>query len=100
MATHAAVIGDINPHLGLLASESYVSPGERGWYEFVRQVEKRLGFGLDGNQQTDGFSLDYAHAAFEAHVTPTEYVAEVYEDIAGLDAAFGPLLAYPRKSRF
>jgi hypothetical protein len=100
MATQVADFSEINPHLALLASESYVSPDEVRWYAFVRAAEAKLKHGLDGNQQADGFSLDYAHDFFADGATVAEYVEEVRLDKAELDSAFGPLLSLPSRSRF
>lgn len=95
MAKHAADFSEINPHLALWQSENYVSHGEVRWYAWVRACEVNLGHGLDGNEATEGFSLDYANDAFEAGVTVAEYVSEVMANKAALDCAFGPLLSPP-----
>lgn len=70
---------EINPHLALLASESYVGPHERAWMTWARKVEKLLGHNLDGDQERDGYSLDYAHDEFCNGLSPEQYVAEVGE---------------------
>jgi hypothetical protein len=95
MATQVADLSEINPHLALLHSESFISECERGWFRFVRKVEKLLGHGIDGNQKTDGFSLDYAADSYADGWTAEEYVSEVQADVAELDAALGPLLSLP-----
>lgn len=92
MHTQAANLWDINPHLALAASESYVSPTERDWLRWVRKVEHALGHSIDGNQQTDGYSLDYAHDYWVNCDTVDVYVADVRAAKAELDAAFGPVL--------
>lgn len=76
-----------HPHFALLQSESYVSPREREWERWVKRVEKLLGHDLDGNQQRDGYSLDYAHDAFEVGVTAADYADEVRADKAALAGA-------------
>lgn len=73
-----------HPHFQLLQSESYVSPREREWERWVKKVEKLLGHNLDGNQQRDGYSLDYAYDAFRAGETPAAYAEEVRQDKAAL----------------
>jgi hypothetical protein len=83
---------EINPHAALLASESYESPSDREWARWVRRAEKKLGHSLDGNQATDGYSLDYAHDYFANMDTVEDYVADVRAAKAELDAAFGPVL--------
>ncbi|ELR10218.1 hypothetical protein GMDG_08729 [Pseudogymnoascus destructans 20631-21] len=75
-----------HPHFQLLHSESYESPTERAWLRWTKQVEKLLGHSLDGNQQRDGYSLDYAHDAFADGVSVTDYVQEVCADKAAIAA--------------
>ena len=70
-------LSEINPHLALAASESYVSPSERAWLAWVATAEKRLGHSLDGHQDRDGFSLDRAHDYFADGFTVDEYVLDV-----------------------
>jgi hypothetical protein len=72
--------GEINPHLALAQSESYVSPTERAFMAWVGAVEKIVGHSLDGDEDRDGYSLDGAYAAFEASVTAADYAAEVFEE--------------------
>lgn len=67
-------------HLEFAQSESYVSPREREWERWVQRVEKLLGHSLDGNQQRDGYSLDYANDAFEDGLKPADYVFEVRDN--------------------
>lgn len=66
-----------NPHYELLKSENYVSENERRWYAWVKECETVLGHNLDGDQETDGYSLDAAMAAFDAGKKATAYIAEV-----------------------
>lgn len=68
---------DINSHLALAISESYVSPSERAWLKWVASVEKLLGHDLDGDQDRDGYSLDFANDFFEDGFSPAEYALEV-----------------------
>lgn len=53
------------------------SPSEKRWYAFCREAEKLLGFDLDGTESEDGYSLDFAHDAFQAGKSPAEYAAGV-----------------------
>lgn len=85
-----ADLSEINPHLALWASENYVSPGERAWEAWVRKLERLIGCDLDGNQDSDGYSLDFAYAEFEAGIKAAVYAADVLINIAAQDAAFGP----------
>lgn len=68
-------LSEINPHLALAQSESYVGPG--AWERFVARVERLIGHDLDGDQERDGYSLDYAHDAFMAGVTADEHALGV-----------------------
>jgi hypothetical protein len=62
--------------------ESFVSDDERAWLRFVRKAEKLLGHSLDGNQKTDGYSLDVAHDAFaNGDIGVEDYVSEVREGV-------------------
>lgn len=51
----------------------YVSP----WEKWVKRVEKILGHDLDGNQDTDGYSLDFALECFDEGMTAEQYAASV-----------------------
>lgn len=64
-------------HAEFVANESFVSDGEKRWLAWVKAVEKLLGHSLDGNQQDDCYSLDFAYDDFEAGLTPDQYVAGV-----------------------
>lgn len=90
---------EINPHLALAQSESFQSAGDREWARFVYRAERLLGHGIDGNEQTDGFSIDLAYAMFEAGDTVADFVVEARANKADLAAAFGPLLSYPPVGR-
>jgi hypothetical protein len=70
---------DLNDHpfAIFMAGESYVSDTERAWLAWVKKVEALLGSSLDGDQEKDGFSLDYANDAFEDGVSAEDYFAEI-----------------------
>lgn len=72
---------DLNDHpfAAFARGESYVSPSENRWLRWVKRVESLLGHDLDGDQDSDGYSLDFAHASFEAGVTAENYVEELRE---------------------
>jgi hypothetical protein len=54
------------------------SPEDRRWYAWLRQVETLLGVEtIDGDQQTEGYSLDYALEAFQRQQSPLEYARDV-----------------------
>lgn len=68
---------EINPHLALLQSESYVSRDEIQWLSWVDNVAHLLGrYDLDGDQDEDGYSLDLSHDFFVAGLTPQEAADE------------------------
>lgn len=62
-----------------VASESYVSPGERAWLRWIEKAERILGRDIDGDEG-DGFSLDSAYNAESNGLTPEQYVIEVRAD--------------------
>jgi hypothetical protein len=71
-----------HPFAMTMGSESYESPSERSWLKWAAAVEALmaaagLGNNLDGDQDTDGFSTDDGHAAWEEGVTPADYLAEI-----------------------
>lgn len=80
---------ETNPHLALWASENYVSQGERDWLRWVAKVERLVGHDIDGNQDCDGYSLDFACACWESGDTAELYAADVIINKAAQDAAFG-----------
>jgi hypothetical protein len=46
--------------------------------KWAARVEKILGYDLDGDQQRDGYSLDYSLMAFERGDTAKEYAERVH----------------------
>ena len=78
-------IDDLNqehPFAAFMAGESYESPSERQWLRWVKRVERLIGCDLDGNQASDGFSLDFAYDAWAAGDTAEAYAEEVRIEIA------------------
>lgn len=67
-------------HAEFAASESFVSDGEKRWLAWVKAVEKLFGHDLDGDQQRDGYSLDFAYDAHATGLTPEEYIASTKEN--------------------
>lgn len=47
---------------------------------WAAKVERLLGFSLDGDQSTDGYSIDYARDNFIQGKTPEEYAAVVRQN--------------------
>ena len=64
-------------HLEFVASESFVSQGERRWLRWVARVERLIGHSLDGDQATDGYCLDYAYDAWADGASPEQHAAEI-----------------------
>ncbi len=79
-------LDEINPHLALAFSESYVSPTERAWLAWSRKVERALGHSLDGDQDADGYSIDMAYEAFMTGVSVKDYLAEIKAERAIIKA--------------
>lgn len=47
------------------------------WEFWCEAVEKIVGHDLDGDQESDGYSLDFAGDAFDAGMTPAQYAATI-----------------------
>jgi hypothetical protein len=47
------------------------------WELWAERVERILGHNLDGDQEQDGYSLDFALVEFERGLTPAQYAATV-----------------------
>jgi hypothetical protein len=43
------------------------------WDQWIDDVEAAVGHSMDGDQESDGYSLDYAHDAFNAGYTAWVY---------------------------
>jgi hypothetical protein len=50
---------------------------ESRWLQWCAIVERLLGHSLDGDQETDGYSIDFAYDAFRAKASPISYVQGV-----------------------
>lgn len=85
---------DINPHLALLQSESYVSPEELKWEAWVDALALLLGFkNMDGDQMVDGYSLDWCYDVFTDGCTVADAAAELEASWADDEHTFeGPNL--------
>jgi hypothetical protein len=60
-----------------LAEMGESSPSEASWLKWCDDVERLLGRDLDGDQATDGYSLDFGYEAFCKGTTAAQYVAQV-----------------------
>ena len=47
-------------------NENFQSTYESKWEKWITKAEKLIGHCLDGDQNTNGYSYDYAHDAFVA----------------------------------
>lgn len=70
---------DNHEFMSFARNENFMSTYESNFEKWIKKAEKLIGHCLDGNQDTDGYSYDYAHDAFADGVTPEQYVAEVVE---------------------
>lgn len=69
---------DLNDHpFAIFMAGERIPSEDDEWEAWVREVESILGFSLDGNQERDGYSIDFAHDAFREGVTAAEYAREV-----------------------
>ena len=64
-------------HLQVYQLETHVSPSEQAWYNWVNQVEAIIGHSLDGNQSTDGYSLDISYDWFKLGISPDEMASKI-----------------------
>lgn len=68
-------------HLEFAAMESAaLVPGS--WERWAREVEKKLGHSLDGDQAADGYSMDPAFDAWRAGASPDAHVAFTLPNMA------------------
>ena len=47
------------------------------WDIWAAQVETIIGHSLDGDQVTDGYSMDYAYDTWNASITAESYAASI-----------------------
>jgi len=57
---------------------------DRAWSRWVDNVERSLGHSLDGNQATDGYSMDWAYEMWQQELTAREAAARVRASKAAL----------------
>lgn len=94
-------------HMDTWQAETYVSPDEQDWLVWVHRTvllfreagfcivdhewttENTLPIGLDGDQDTYGFSLDDSYTKWEMGYRPVDYLNEVKHNRSeiGQDAA-------------
>ncbi len=64
-------------HLEFAQLESFVSESENAWLDWANECEKALGHSLDGDYETDGYSMDGAYSAWQSGVSIADFVATV-----------------------
>lgn len=64
-------------HLAFAQAESASIDTDTRWLSWCGRAEDMLGHALDGDQATDGYSLDGAFAAFREGASVVEYVLDV-----------------------
>lgn len=64
-------------HIAVWEAENYESDRSRAWYAFYDAVEKLMGHDIDGDQATDGYSIDGFHDLWKAGLTPEAAVAQI-----------------------
>lgn len=52
-----------------------ISTSEANWLRWVGKAERIAGHDLDGDQDVDGYSLDFAFEAFRAGMSAADHVA-------------------------
>lgn len=79
-------MNDFDAILELHRSETYVSPEEKRYESFLRELETELGLkDLDGDQDHDGYSLDFAYDMFADGLTVKEAAEEFRVSIRDLE---------------
>ena len=74
-----------NPSAACLTNPlpTFISHDELRWSSFCNLAEDMLGHDLDGDQETDGYSIEDALAAFDDGASVVEYVLDVQARKAG-----------------
>lgn len=65
----------MDTHMDTWQSENRTTASDRAWYQWIAEAQRLAGHSLDGDQATDGYSMDYAYEAWEAGQTAAQYVA-------------------------
>lgn len=66
-----------NDHLATWEAETTEPARSREWHEWIEKAERLAGHSLDGDEATNGYSMDGAHAAWQSWMTPEKYVARI-----------------------
>jgi hypothetical protein len=75
---------DLNEHpfAVFMRGERVETESDIAWDRWVKKVEKFLGHSLDGNEEEDGYSLDFAHDAFTNGESAEDFAEEIVEAVA------------------
>lgn len=69
----------MDEHMDLWKSETWESAHERAWLRWADELEKALGHDLDGDLNTDGYSLDTAYEMWQTGLTVLEAQRRIEE---------------------
>ena len=72
-------------HIELWKQETREPTHESEWMLFCERAEKMLGHSLDGDEDTDGYSIDGAYDSYCGGMTAQEYATEIRHP--GVDCA-------------
>lgn len=67
----------MNP-LEVWQAEILQSSAEKSWLKWIKEAESKIGYSLDGDQTTDGYSYDFAYDAWESGKTVDEYLTSLF----------------------
>lgn len=65
-------------HLEVLQVENFQSSAEKSWLKWIEEAESKIGYSLDGDQTTDGYSYDFAYDAWESGKTVDKYLTSLF----------------------
>lgn len=68
---------DIDTHAEVWAAEQHESADASDWYAWIAEAQRLAGHDLDGDEATDGYSLDYAHEAWSSGKTVRDYILTI-----------------------
>ena len=64
-------------HLDTSFHAHEMNVGPDGWERWITRAERLAGHDLDGTQEVDGYSYDYAMEAYDAGSTVEAYVKSI-----------------------
>lgn len=72
LSTHPFSPANIAAESGALTIDE-----DRLWMRWINRVEQIVGHDMDGDQEADGYSLDFAYDAWRAGQTPDTYAKSI-----------------------